>query len=484
VSKLTDRVYMASPVWVQQVGINAFGWYWARRRLGPVFEEQLRGYIDRESWSQDRFTAFLQERLRSQVQTAFTQVPYYRQKFAVFGIGEKDVSNLRIDDLARLPLTQKTSLRKDPMSFLTDAAAKNPPKAFHTSGTTGTPLRIFWDFKVHQHNIAVRAARSFRWAGVDYRGSRAVMAGRILVNPLKQKPPFWRYNIWEKQLYLSAYHMIRENMPDYINAINKYRPDTLTGFPSALSFLAKAIEDTKMHVHKPRAIITTSESLRPEMRDVMERVFGAKAFEEYGSVENCVLATQCEKGGMHVHPDFGLVEILRNDGTPAEPGETGEIVASGFANVNQILIRYRTGDLARWSTKPCACGRTLFPTLEALDGRQEDVILFADGRAMMRFDFLFKELRGIAEGQIIQETLRHLIVNIVPTREYRDSDSEAIRQRMVTRYGLGPDVRIDIVMLDKIPRERNGKFRPVISRLNQRANAPTQPPEESKPAER
>jgi phenylacetate-CoA ligase len=464
---------MASPTWVQKVGINAFGWYWARRRLGPAFEKHLRGYIDRETWSQDRFTAYLEECLRSQVQKAFAQVPYYREKFAEHGISEQDIAKLRIDELQRLPLVQKLSLRKAPERFLTDYAAQHPPSCFHTSGTTGTPLRIYWTPDVHQHNIAARAARSFRWAGVDYRGSRAVLAGRILVDPKRHKPPFWRYNVWEKQLYLSTYHIVPENMPDYVGALNRFRPDALTGFPSAISFLAKAIATSKLEVHKPRAIITTSESLRPEMRESIEQVFGARAYEEYGSVENCVLATQCEKGSMHVNLDFGFVELLRTDGTPAAPGETGEIVATGFANTNQILLRYSTGDLARWAAKPCGCGRFLFPTLEALDGRQEDVIVFPDGRGMMRFDFLYKELKGITEGQVIQESVTHLVINIVPSSEFTEADVDVIRQRMVTRYGIGSEMRIEIRRLERIPREKNGKFRPVISRLNGLPNAST-----------
>ena len=295
------------------------------------------------------------------------------------------------------------------------------------------------------------------------------MAGRMIVEPKRTIPPFWRYNIWEKQLYLSAYHVLLENMPDYVSAIGRFHPATLTGFPSALYFLAKRIAESKLEVHSPRAIITTSEALRPEMREVLERVFRAKAYEEYGSVENCALATECEKGRMHVHQDFGFMELLRPDGSPAKAGEMGEIVATGLANVNQIFLRYRTGDMARWSAEPCPCGRNLFPVLDGLFGRQEDIIILPDGREMMRFDFLFKELLGVAEGQVVQESIDHLLINIVPSPQYSASDAETIQQRFVTRYGIGPEMHIEVRLLKEIPREKSGKFRPVISRLKQNA---------------
>ena len=465
-SKLAERVYLASPIWTQKLGVHAFGWYWRRRRLGPAFEKHQREYIERESWSSDRFQNYVEESLRNQLLHAFQNVAYYHRKFREHGISEQDILKFRIEDLPRFPLLEKPFVRANPELLLTRQAAKRPPKSFQTSGTTGTPLRLYWDFECHQHNIAVRAARSFRWAGVGYREPRAVVAGRVILDPKRNEPPFWRFNVWEKQLYLSAFHILPQNMPDYVAALNKYRPVTLTGFPAALSFLAKAIEDAGLRPPKPRAIVTTSEALRPEMREIIERVFEAKTYEEYGSVENCVLATECGHGRMHVHPDFGFVELLRPDGKVAGPGEAGEIVGTGFSNTNQVLIRYRIGDLAQWSETPCTCGRRVFPVLEAVVGRQEDVLLFPDGRGMMRCEFLFKDLPGVAEAQVVQESLTHLVINIVPSVQYGGSEADTIRTRMRSRYDLGPDYEIEVRRLDIIPRERNGKFRPVVSHLN------------------
>jgi phenylacetate-CoA ligase len=464
-SKLTDRVYLSSPVWIQKIGINAFGWYWARRRLGGDFQRFTHGYQERESWSQDRFHGYLEEQLRGQVQRAYREVPFYREAFRTHGVSETLLERFAIEDLKKLPLLDKSNVRANSAALLTERTAKNPPKSFHTSGTTGTPLQVYWDFSVHQHNIAVRAARSFRWAGVNYQEPRAVLAGRIIVPPTHHHPPFWRYNLWEKQLYLSSYHILRENVPDYVAAMNRFKPATLTGFVSSNYFLAKLIGELGLEVHRPRAIITTSERLAPEMREVLERVYHTRAYQEYGGVENCALASECEKGRMHVHSDFGLVEILRPDGTEAAPGEVGEMALTGFANVNQIFLRYRVGDLAAWSKEPCPCGRTLFPVLAELCGRQEDVIILPDGREMMRFDFLFKDLAGVSEGQFVQEELNHFVINLVPTTQYTPADAEAIRERMLARYGLDSTVRIEIRTVEKIPLEKNGKFRPVLSRL-------------------
>jgi phenylacetate-CoA ligase len=45
-----------------------------------------------------------------------------------------------------------------------------------------------------------------------------------------------------------------------------------------------------------KAVITTSEKVTPEMRDVIERAFRCRVFEEYSTVENTLFASQCEHG--------------------------------------------------------------------------------------------------------------------------------------------------------------------------------------------
>jgi len=463
-----DRVYAASPVWVQQVGINVYGWYRRRRRLGPVFEKVWRDYVARETWPADRMRDYIESQLRAQVKRAYRDVPYYCETFRKNGVTDELIDRFSLEDLPKLPLLDKSVVRANPAVLLTEEAAKSPPPSFTTSGTTGTPIRVYWDAATHQHNMGVREARSYRWAGVSIRQSRSGIGGRLVVPRADSRPPFWRYNHWEQQLYLSAFHINPANVPDYVAALNRFRPVTMTGYASANYFLARFIAELGLGVHSPRAIITESERLEPHMRAVLESVFRARAYEEYGSVENCALATECERGRLHVHPDFGYVEILRPDGQPCAPGEIGEVVMTGFANPNQIFIRYRIGDLGGWEIEPCSCGRESLPVLGELIGRLEDTVVGPDGRETVRFHGLFIDLPGVLEGQVIQESLSRFTVNVVPSPSYSRADAEAIRARMVTR--LGAQVSVEVHELDTIPREPNGKFRAVISRV-QRAPA-------------
>jgi phenylacetate-CoA ligase len=164
------------------------------------------------------------------------------------------------------------------------------------------------------------------------------------------------------------------------------------------------------------------------------------------------------------------VELLLPDGCPAPPGEPGEVVATGFANHNQIFLRYRTGDLASWAQEPCPCGRNTLPTLQELIGRLEDTVVGPDGRETVRFHGLFVDLPGISEGQVVQEELHRFLINLVPSPMFTPKDEDTVRGRMQTR--LGPEVRVDFARLDAIPREPNGKFRAVISRVQRKSGRP------------
>ena len=179
-------------------------------------------------------------------------------------------------------------------------------------------------------------------------------------------------------------------------------------------------------------------------------------------MENSVFASECHHGRLHVSPDAGFVEVLKDGGIPCEPGEVGEVVATGLIRKYQPFVRYRLGDLAAWDTEPCPCNRPL-PVLKEIVGRIEDVIVGLDGRQMVRFHGIFVNQPHVREGQVIQETLNRIRVKVVPTDRFGSIDSQDIVQRM--RQRLGPQVEVIVETVGQIPRTSTGKFNAVVSLL-------------------
>jgi phenylacetate-CoA ligase len=267
-------------------------------------------------------------------------------------------------------------------------------------------------------------------------------------------------------LYLSAFHIGPTTVHHYAQALNDFRPEIMTGYASANYYLARLLGEFGLRVHSPRAIIVFSDRLEPRMRATLESVFNTRVYEEYGAVENCGIATQCERERLHVSPDFGYVEILRPDGRPTDPEEVGEIVLTGFANTDQIFIRYRIGDLASWSRDVCPCGRDALPTIHRLVGRLEDTLITPDGREIMRNPDFVDHLSGVIEVQIIQESLCHFTVNVVPSPSYSVQDEKWIIRWFEER--ISPGLYIRIRKVHSLPRETNGKLKMVISNVKRR----------------
>ncbi|HOW92795.1 MAG TPA: hypothetical protein PK883_10805 [Anaerolineaceae bacterium] len=215
-----------------------------------------------------------------------------------------------------------------------------------------------------------------------------------------------------------------------------------------------------MEVPPLKAVVTTSEKLTAEMREVMEKACHCRIYEEYSTVENVLFASECEHGHLHVSPDAGIVEILRPDGKQCDPGEIGEVVATCLTHSYQPLIRFRLGDLAAWDEEPCPCGRSM-PVIKEVVGRIEDVVVGPDGRQLVRFHGIFTHQPHVIEGQIIQESLSLIRVKIVPTKGFSDADQVDIINRVHQR--LGNEVEVIVELVQEIERTKSGKFKAVIS---------------------
>jgi phenylacetate-CoA ligase len=341
------------------------------------------------------------------------------------------------------------------------------PQVFLTSGSTGTPISSYYTIPELRQSLALREVRSARWAGVSFSVPRATFSGRMVEPNPDSKGPYYRFNIAERQVYFSPFHLRPDTVQQYVDALNRHRIEWGTGYAVSYYLLARFMLEKEIappsHL---KAIITTSEKLTAEMRVVMEQAYGCKIYEEYSTVENAIFASECEHGRLHVSPDVSVVEILRPDGSPCEPGEAGEVVVTTLARTYHPLIRFRLGDVAMWDDEPCPCGRQM-PVIKEVLGRIEDVVIGPDGRQMVRFHGVFVNQPHVHEGQIIQESLDFIRVKVVPTRDFGEKDVQDIVHRVQQR--LGEKVKVVIEPVIEIPRTKAGKFQAVISNLKKKA---------------
>jgi len=454
----TDDLYARLPLVAQHGAVTAFGAGWAWARFGPGFRRHVEGFRVRDRWDADSWERFTSETVTAYTSSAVDHVPYYRSTYSA-----EELRAARRGQLAELPLLDKEPLRQDPERFVDPTRRPRRPRVYLTSGSSGTPISTIWSTDELRASMALREVRSAGWAGVSFRQPRATFSGRMVEPDPDSSGPYYRFNVVERQIYLSAFHVRPDTAAAYVRAFRRHRIQWATGYAVSFALLARFILDAGLEPLSLRAVITTSEKLTDPMRAQISAAFGCPVFEEYAAVENAFFASACSHGSLHVSPDAGVVEILRPDGSHTDPGEVGEVVVTALLRRVQPLIRYRIGDLAAWSDEPCACGRAM-PVISEVTGRIEDVLVGPDGRQLVRFHGVFVGMDHVAEAQVVQEALDRFRVVVVPDAGFGDADTAEIVRRMRQRLG---DVSVDVLTVDHIPRTASGKFQAVVSEINQ-----------------
>jgi len=455
-----ERIIWAVPA-LGNLAATFYGWKLQRHRYGSFYHQTVSEILERNTWSKEHLLEYQNKQLHHLICHAVEQIPYYRERFSQLGLSPEDIKT--ISDLQKLPILEKSQLREDPLRFLDE---RLNPKTLHsdrTTGSTGTPVKIFKTSEVLQRHYAYFDVRCRRTAGVAFGREPYVMFGvQIVTPPSRTRPPFWCYNYVHQQLYMSVFHLSPSYLSSYCREIRKRSYHAIMGYPSALHTLAQYVLDTGEKGIQFRTAVTSGEVLHPHHRRVIEQAFGCRVFDQYGCTEICVFAAQCREGAMHISPDYGVLEVVDDSGKPVPSGTVGQIICTGLLNDAHVLIRYRLGDRGALSDEPCRCGSPL-PVLKSIEGRTSDVFILSNGR---RLGILGDEMYGVkcvSEWQLIQEAPDLFSMRVVPAKGYTASDSEQILRNL--SHDL-PGVKINIKIVSAIEQRPGGKRALYVSLLN------------------
>ena len=454
-----SAIYNALPVLAQNAACTWAGYRRSRLRYTPYFHRTL------ETWEQS-LHAQLEElhevqwrRLLALLHHARENVPYYRDLPAP--VEGRTARESLERTLARISTLDKSSYRERTEDFI----ARNIPRRSlvpgKTSGTTGTALKLWWTREAIAEEFAAfwRGARSL---GVRFDDPRLTFNGQTIVPVEQEEPPFWRTNRWNRQTLFSLYHCSPRNLPTYVEAVHATEAAFIQGYPSTIHLVARAMLEAGRPLPRGRikACFTSSESLLAFQRAAIEEAFGAPIQDRYAASELCVSMTECREGRHHVDMELCIVEIEAQEET--DQWVRGPLLVTGLGNAGTPFIRYRIGDVGTRSKHPCVCGRAGDVFLE-IDGRIEDYVVTPDGRMIGRLDHIFKEQLDVAEAQILQEAESGLEVLLVRRRSYDEQSERVLLKEFRSRLGDGIDINLRYV--DSIPREPNGKFRAVKSKV-------------------
>ena len=398
------------------------------------------------------------QRLQQIVGVAAERVPFYQRRFREIGFQAGDLKSL--DDLKRLPILTKREL-KEHFDELYDRSRAREALLSQTSGTTGQPTQ----FLLTRDQTVMELAYIWRfWLWAGYRPYARVAAFRHYTP--KEGEPVSKYERSSNTRFFSVHDMYESRLGEYVDAFNRFRPWLVRGYPSSIYILANFALERGLTLHRPHVVVTSSETLLLQHREVIEQAMGAPVFDWYGTNERILTACQCEqRGEYHVNAEAGIAEFVDLGDQNATEGAKS-LVMTGLMNTIMPLIRFDVGDLAVPGTNRCPCGRGL-PTIKRFIGRTDDILVTHEGKRItpVRFYTVFEKYPQVDQFQVVQVRPDYIEVRVVSNGGYDREVHKALAVHLGRVVGA---VTLEIKQVDQIEITAAGKRRNVISYVSRR----------------
>jgi phenylacetate-CoA ligase len=397
------------------------------------------------------------KQLRAVVLHAYTHSPFYHEKFRKAGVNPGDITCLK--DIEKLPFTTKEELLKAGDSVV----ARNVPPSHHrmitTSGSTGRKLKI-----THSEDFLIRTAALFYRIYWDWGMRPFKRISYVRHAPLDDTV---LYNSTEKYLFQkvgiapSFYISTFVDTEHQLDSLLSQKPHILVGHPPDLVALAKAARARGVDMTFD-FVGSNSELLTGVERRFIEETFDCPVYDEYSSLEVGYIARDCTQKHMHLVSDSVMTEFIK-EGEPAAPNEQGGVVVTSLCDDATPFIRYVQGDIASYSDEKCTCGIT-FPVMNVVEGRTDDFLQLPSGEEVppTRIVPLFFQFDTIKEFNVIQTATDTVVVNIVPTEKFTESEKQQLLQEILEAL---PGIHITFNHVDTIEKTPRGKKRAVTNNI-------------------
>jgi phenylacetate-CoA ligase len=357
-----------------------------------------------EKSSLDELRKIQTDRLKQLAKHLFDHVSHYKNVFQNLKMKPDDLKSL--EDLRKLPLTDKETLRLQ-YPFGMFAVPMPEVKEIHaSSGTTGKPTVVAYtenDIRVWTEVMA----RSIACTG----GTREDIIQNAYGYGLFTGGLGFHYGALE--LGAAVVPMSSGGTARQIQLMHDFGTTILACTPSYSVYMAEQARAANLDPRHStlRIGIFGAEPWSTGMRREIEAAWDLKAYDIYGISEiiGPGVAVECEgQEGLHLWADHFYPEVL--DPKTLEPvadGKDGMLVITTLTKQATPFLRYATKDIVTMTHQPCpACGRTM-PRISRIKGRTDDMLII---RGINVFP---SQIEAVLLG--IEETLPHY--QIVVTRE-------------------------------------------------------------------
>ncbi|MDD5328778.1 MAG: hypothetical protein PHX38_02155 [Sulfuricella sp.] len=420
---------------------------WLHRNRHPERYALLDGLLRNQAMTREQLLAKREHDLSEIIRHAYDRAPYYREKYA-----EVAAQGLA---MGSLPILHKDEVIRHRDRLVAADFDWSALKIGNTGGSTGKPVSFYYDaFKGELMRAGM--ARSYMWAG--WKPGEKILNFWGARQDIKSGPGFGqRVNAYiAAERTIGAYEYTEAELRAWAATIRSYRPVLLQGYASILAELARYVIDHKIPMPATlRGVFSTAEVLYGWQRELMERAFGCKVFNQYGSREIPNIACECRHGNLHVFTDMVYLESLDIE-------HERRLIVTSLTNRAMPFIRYDIGDSGRLKEGDCACGSP-FPLMEIGLCRSNDLIRTRSGKRFYPsyFIHLLDGLEGIGQYQFVQREADKITLNLVAPGGLPAETLGALGERIRREVDAG--MVLEVVYVDEIKRTVSGKHRFVIS---------------------
>ena len=371
---------------------------------------------------------------------AYTKSSFYHKLYTEAGIKLEDIKCL--GDISKLPVVTKDMILHRSDALLTTSKWKLLKN--RTSGTTGTPLTVFEDWK------SIWKEQAYFYC---YRKRCGYIYGQPLVSlrgNLGKKDTMMYVHI-SNTLYLSSYNINEQTVGAYYKGIEKRSPQAIEGYPSSLYNLALLLKDKGLYCNIP-VCFTSSENLLDFQRQLIEERFQTKIFDHYGTTERTIRISESIKhDGYFEDPGYSINEYLKD-----------RVVSTSLINSVFPLIRYQSSDVVilKENTKDERV------SIDRIQGRSGNCIKGKDGSIYNNaaLTFILTYSHNIRYAQFIQKKNGKVLLNIVPEAVFSSQNLDELKQMIDLKIGLSNlELEINLIKEQDLIYTTRNKYSYIIS---------------------
>lgn len=414
-------------------------------------------------YSRDRLEMESWKKVKALIRHAYNHCPYYTNLFRSIGAVPQDIKDP--SDYERIPVLTKDNLRENLEDLVATNFSREEIHRDATGGSTGNHTPFYRDNKC----LEIKKAAELRfdsWAGCKPGEKRAFYWPAIqdfskADTSVKSKIKRW---LLEPELMLYAGILDNATLDSHHRHLAHFRPRLMRAFPNPLSIFSKyVLEKGKDNLHIP-SIMCVGEPLLPSHRRQFEVTFSSEVFNCYVSRECGNIACECSQHNyLHMNSELLYIEFLNE-----KPDTPSKIIITDLYNYGMPFIRYQIEDMGRRIEKKCECGINL-PLMDIGACRISDFIISPYDKSLISgssfLHYMIAEGPEVGQIQVIQDAVNHLELRIVRSSNY-SQDKLKHFDKVISHMFKGK-MNYDITFVDRIGRERSGKYRFVISNVTE-----------------